>query len=1148
MIYTAILQNFFEEHHFMRSTIVTNFDDIQDEIMSDYDSMLQSGFVWSFAKEPINLEIDFQKAHQDNQKVSRVEQPKFVAPIPDIPSIPDNDEIAVKSSSNKTNNSSPNNSPPKSNANNNISSNSSNKSLPPFKPTNPKPENPQISNQIQSRPSNLSFLDDDDLDSVIDEREILEDLYVQSDNLSKKIKKLMDKNRADPEIESIRSQRREIWNQIEIMEIQIQTAPTPPISSSIPSNSHMNNSDYINHEYDGYYEVNDNTISHQNYSNNSYENNYDNNHNDFDNCNSSEKSVAFEDRNIDKPQNEYTFIDDSDDDNPPNRLNSHKSKEVTSFLSDSDIEPESEEEDDDISYDTTNSKCSSTDCIDVDDIENDESDEDQIQEVFPAELNNNIDTSEMDQITQINQRIFHHQKFRGVQASAIDAALHGEDVFVLMPTGGGKSLCYQLTGYMQGGLTIVVSPLISLIEDQVRGLKELDLNAEYLSGNTSRNQYLNIIDEMRCGSLRFLYVTPEKLMLSDHLFTVLTELYQKRMITRFVVDEAHCVSQWGHDFRPQYTQLKILKSNFPDIPIMALTATATSAVKADIIKQLEIPNCKVYQQSFNRPNLYYEVCKKEGGIPKNCEYIKHWILKHGYQNSCGLIFCMATTDTEQIAETLSENGLKAKYYHAKMTGNERTQVQADWTKGKVKIIVATLAFGMGIDKPDVRFVIHHTMPKSLEEYYQESGRGGRDGKPTHCLLMFNTGDNSRIIRLITNTETGFKNRERLDIERQLLQKMTQYGYDEVKCRRVSILEYFGERFDPKYCHGTCDNCLKKTQGNTRIRHVDYTQHARNIANIIKKISMKRKRAPFPTNVHIVGVYTGSKAKKIVQCGDHEIAEAGLGVDLKGTKQSIIHKILDELSQRGVIEEAKRHSMNGVINYWKPGRSFASINTPRFESVIIDEVIESLPEGMSKKESDLLAELLQTRQTLADINGCQPNSILKLDVLKQIAREKPKNIEQLSEIKGISAKKAEEFGNQFLQVINRGVLQQSPYFSPPPGGKKSTPKSVPPKRVSSSPKTTTAQFVPAQQLFNQATNQPASAQPSPTPQKNKSASLQQQLLITQEQSAANSSLTPPHQLQQQGGNGSSPSINELLNLLQDPEAMKLIRMIANKNND
>jgi bloom syndrome protein len=288
---------------------------------------------------------------------------------------------------------------------------------------------------------------------------------------------------------------------------------------------------------------------------------------------------------------------------------------------------------------------------------------------------------------------------------AIASALKNADVFVLMPTGGGKSLCYQLTGYMQGGVSIVISPLLSLIQDQVRALSEFNIPAAACTGNTTNSAYKSLCDDMRTREVRFVFVTPEKLILGEHFFRIVTELAQRGMLTRFVIDEAHCVSQWGHDFRPEYTKLGILKGQFPNVPVMALTATATHAVKADIIKVLNITGRQIFQQSFNRPNLFYEVMEKPKGTAKQYNAMFEWINKHGYGRCCGLIFCMTTIETEKLSNWLVEHENSSGQYHGKMTANDRAQVQSRWTKGEVKIIVATLAFGMGIDKPDVRFVI-----------------------------------------------------------------------------------------------------------------------------------------------------------------------------------------------------------------------------------------------------------------------------------------------------------------------------------------------------------------------------------------------------------------------------------------------------------
>lgn len=675
--------------------------------------------------------------------------------------------------------------------------------------------------------------------------------------------------------------------------------------------------------------------------------------------------------------------------------------------------------------------------------DDDDDDLDQeIYSIFPELPNQAGDPAILEKITDINQKIFHHMRFRGIQVQAIEAALKNEDVFVLMPTGGGKSLCYQLTGYLQGGLTVVISPLISLIQDQVRSLEELQIPACSLSGDTERNEYSRVLDMICRNRLRFLYITPEKLLSGPHLLNFLLETYKYKRITRFVIDEAHCVSQWGHDFRPSYTHLDIIKERFQGVPIMALTATATRGVKEDIKIQLKIQNCKTYQMSFNRKNLIYEVQQKDDNVIQTYHDMEQWIRDHHYEKSCGLIFCMATADTEKISAWLNEHGLRTAFYHAKMKKPERVQVQRDWTSNKINIIVATLAFGMGIDKPDVRFVIHHTLPKSLEAYYQESGRAGRDLKDSRCLLLFRMQDRGRVLALIKSSQNdrgGQKDNKRLSVEENLLNEMVQYAVEKIKCRRVILLRHFDEEFDERNCDKPCDNCSKRKENRNKITNVDVTEHAINLARLIERINKARKGSPYCTPVHLIEVYIGLAHRKITECGDDKLPEAGKGKDqFKGGKTQPLYQILNVLRERGVIKEKQKVTSHGAIKILKPGPGYYTVSTSAFENVIIQEIEEEPLPGLNKAESALVSVLNEVRSKLATDNHVKPNQIMTHEMIKSIAQIKPMNINDMLRVKGMTKNRAEQYGNYFATAVERFVSTNPmnsnvplPYIPPPP---------------------------------------------------------------------------------------------------------------------
>lgn len=481
------------------------------------------------------------------------------------------------------------------------------------------------------------------------------------------------------------------------------------------------------------------------------------------------------------------------------------------------------------------------------------------------------------------QNVFNLTSFRENQLNAINAVLSGKDVFVLMPTGGGKSLCYQLPAIVKRGkmeTTVVVSPLISLMQDQIEHLKRLNINAEMISSKESAQSRKDAFRKFRNGELDMIYLSPEMLSKSQQCKNTIKMLYDSGNLARIIIDEAHCVSSWGHDFRPDYKLLGFFKKEYPDIPMMALTATASVKVKIDILNQLGIQDAHVFQQTFNRPNLIYMVRPKN----KNSSFEMINEIKVRFPKFTGIVYCNSKTQCESVANMLQTNGLSAAFYHAGMGNEDRTNVQNMWQSGEIKIVCATVAFGMGIDKPDVRFVYHHSIPRSLEGYYQECGRGGRDGKTAFCTLYYQFADFKSIESQIKR-DKGLKSQILKDRHLDKLRNVLNYCSNRIDCRRKLVLQYFNENFNPKLCRKTCDNC--KSTNTVEIR--DISETAKDIINIVKKIQTWDV-----TINYVIDIYRGSRVQKIVQNGHDLLPEHGKGSQYyKEDLQRVIQLLMDE---------------------------------------------------------------------------------------------------------------------------------------------------------------------------------------------------------------------------------------------------------------
>src|SRR5437868_2125655 len=463
---------------------------------------------------------------------------------------------------------------------------------------------------------------------------------------------------------------------------------------------------------------------------------------------------------------------------------------------------------------------------------------------------------------------FGYDEFRPLQREIIQDALAGRDVFVLMPTGGGKSLCFQLPALTRDGLTIVVSPLISLMKDQVDALQTSGIPATYLNSTLDRDEAKARWRGLHRGEYRMLYVAPERLMLETFLERALNW-----NIAQFAIDEAHCISEWGHDFRPEYRELKKLRKHLPDVPLMALTATATERVRADVIKQLELRDPRFYVASFNRLNLTYRV------VPKTEPYDQLLAFIRSRPNDSGIVYCASRKNTESLARNLNEDGVSAKPYHAGLTNVERTKHQDAFLRDDVRVITATIAFGMGINKPNVRFVVHYDLPKNLESYYQETGRAGRDGLPSDCVLLFSASDVVKQRHFIDE-----KNEHEQRLADEQLRAVVAYPETGL-CRRATLLRYFGKQFPRSSCGG-CDNCLNPRET------FDGTVPAQKFLSCVHRVYTKH-RFGFGLN-HVVEVLTGGDTEAIRQRGHNQLSTYGIGRDVSRSKWQAIGRELLEL--------------------------------------------------------------------------------------------------------------------------------------------------------------------------------------------------------------------------------------------------------------
>ncbi|KAG6525426.1 ATP-dependent DNA helicase Q-like 4A isoform X1 [Zingiber officinale] len=656
-----------------------------------------------------------------------------------------------------------------------------------------------------------------------------------------------------------------------------------------------------------------------------------------------------------------------------------------------------------------------------------------------------------------NRKVFGNHSFRPNQREVINATMSGCDVFVLMPTGGGKSLTYQLPALISSGVTLVVSPLVSLIQDQIMHLLQANIPATYLGANIEWAEQQDIFRELMSDVCKYklLYVTPEKIAKSDVLLRHLGSLHSNERLARIVIDEAHCVSQWGHDFRPDYQGLGILKQKFPNVPVLALTATATVSVKEDVVQALGLINCIIFRQSFNRSNLWYSVIPKT----KKCLEDIHNFIKENHFDECGIVYCLSRMDCEKVAEKLQGYGHKAAFYHGSMDPLQRAYIQKQWSKDEINIICATVAFGMGINKPDVRFVIHHSLPKSIEGYHQECGRAGRDGLRSSCVLYYSYSDYIRVKHMLTQgvieqsplTSTARRNSlassdRVLETNVENLLRMVSYCENDVDCRRLLQLMHLGEKFDPNNCKRTCDNCSKMLTWVDK----DVTDIAIQLVELV--ISTGKQ---YSTS-HILDVYRGSLSQNVKKHRHDNLSLHGAGKHLaKGEASRIIHHLVTEDI---LVEDVKKSDIYGsVSSILKVNESKVQMLRSGKQRVVLRFPASAKPSKMSKTQGtpakgSLLQEMLNATVADADAplqNGVDLNLSAKLytalrmlrtalvkeagegvmayhifgnATLQQISKKLPRTKDELLEITGIGKAKVHKYGDRLLETIESAIAE------------------------------------------------------------------------------------------------------------------------------
>jgi ATP-dependent DNA helicase RecQ len=599
------------------------------------------------------------------------------------------------------------------------------------------------------------------------------------------------------------------------------------------------------------------------------------------------------------------------------------------------------------------------------------------------------------------KRIFGFDHFRAGQEAVIGDVLAGRDVLALMPTGGGKSVCFQLPALLQPGVTLVVSPLIALMQDQVRLLRDNDISASFINSSLESAEVSRRTAALLRGDYKLFYLAPERLLLAEFLDGPLQRLCEGPGINAFVIDEAHCVSEWGHDFRREYRQLSVLRRRYPRIPILAFTATATLRVRTDIVSQLALRNPAIHVASFNRPNLYYQVRAKTKQT-----YAE--LLTQVRGGGAGIVYCLSRRRVDELALQLQGDGIKTRPYHAGLDSDVRRDNQEAFIRDDIQVIVATIAFGMGINKPDVRWVVHYDLPKTLEGYYQESGRAGRDGDPARCTLFFGGSDirtSEFLIQQKVDPDTGEALEDEQRIARQQLRQVLDYA-ESTECRRAVQLRYLGEAFAPPCV--ACDNCCEPRSLE------DCSTEARQLMSCIARLGQRGQRFGA---AQIIDILRGARSERVLSRGHDTLSVYGIGKqrsvdEWRSVARTLLHQGLIDETQDGY-PVLSLNAQSGPVLRQELKVHMAAVKPKRARA----GAANSGSGAAAAAEGGALFEHLRAlRKRLADENGLPPYVIFHDATLREMAARRPLTLNQFAELPGVGRAKLERYGDQFIAAM------------------------------------------------------------------------------------------------------------------------------------